>query len=258
MKKPYPLDGTSLQLFDDKGAPLAAGTLDVYIAGTTTRAVSYGDVDGEVEHTNPIILDESGFVPETGRIYLDEIRAYKIIVKNRNGGLVASYDNIFVGDQAAIDTGGGSGVPIPPSGGLVALNRVITTTNTVIELDPATTVPGAAPLLYNVPGKPNMFSIGVPGTDPVDEPGSIFISDFSIRVSSQNPAENAFIWFSLEATNLEGNILGTALDLPASTATSRVFLPAIPAYRYYQVRITRSAVLTAPVDIEINAVGITR
>jgi hypothetical protein len=46
--------------FDANGDPLAGGLLSVFLAGTSTNAVTYADVALLVPNTNPIVLDAAG------------------------------------------------------------------------------------------------------------------------------------------------------------------------------------------------------
>jgi hypothetical protein len=49
-----------LQFFDNNGNPLVGGQLFTYESGTVTPIVTYKDVDGNEENTNPIVLDFRG------------------------------------------------------------------------------------------------------------------------------------------------------------------------------------------------------
>ena len=48
------------QAFDNNGDPLAGGKIYTYSAGTTTPKATYTTAAGDVENTNPIILDSAG------------------------------------------------------------------------------------------------------------------------------------------------------------------------------------------------------
>lgn len=85
--------GVGAQLFDNNGDPLSGGKLYTYDAGTTTPAVSYTSSDGDVPHTNPIILDAAGRVPG-GEIWLSYDKLYKFVVQTSSNVQIAVYDNI--------------------------------------------------------------------------------------------------------------------------------------------------------------------
>ena len=51
--------GPAPQFFDANGKPLVGGKLFVYIAGTTTKAVTYSDFY-KTENTNPVVLNDLG------------------------------------------------------------------------------------------------------------------------------------------------------------------------------------------------------
>lgn len=85
--------GVGAQLFDNNGNPLSGGKLYTYEAGTTTPLTTYTSSTGVTPHTNPIILDSAGRVPD-GEIWLDYVRRYKFVVKTSADVLIATYDNI--------------------------------------------------------------------------------------------------------------------------------------------------------------------
>lgn len=72
------------------GAPLANGTVDVYLAGTMTRTPTYQDRALTVANANPVALDSNGEC----LIWLNPALAYKFVLKN--GGTVTQWtvDNI--------------------------------------------------------------------------------------------------------------------------------------------------------------------
>lgn len=85
--------GVGWQLFDDNGVPLSGGLLYTYEAGTTTPAATYTTYVGNVAHANPIVLDAAGRVP-SGEIWLTSTTIYKFVVRNSDGVLIATYDNL--------------------------------------------------------------------------------------------------------------------------------------------------------------------
>lgn len=105
-----PFIGVGGQLFDDNGTPLAGGTINTYLAGTTTNVATYTTSAGNIAHTNPIVLDAAGRVP-SGEIWLLFNTLYKFVVKDATGALIGTYDNIggtSVGANVLNFTGNGS------------------------------------------------------------------------------------------------------------------------------------------------------
>lgn len=83
------------QFLDANGQPLAGGLIDVYFAGTTTRATVYQDAALSVAHPNPVVLDAAGrvamFLP-TG--------SYKFVLRRSTGEIVwGPIDNVASVDQ---------------------------------------------------------------------------------------------------------------------------------------------------------------
>jgi hypothetical protein len=88
-----PVFGVAGQLFDNNGNPLAGGKIFTYAAGTTTPAATYTSSGGGIAHTNPIILDGAGRVPN-GEIWLTDGITYKFVVQDSANNLIGTYDNI--------------------------------------------------------------------------------------------------------------------------------------------------------------------
>lgn len=80
------------QQSDSNGAPLSGGTIETYQAGTSTPASTYTGADGSALHTNPIVLNSSGLPPAV--IWLDSTLTYKLIIKDSNGVVQRTIDNI--------------------------------------------------------------------------------------------------------------------------------------------------------------------
>lgn len=89
-----PVGGVAAQFFDNSGNVLTGGKLYTYLAGTTTPAVTYTTSAGNINHTNPIILDAAGRIAGSGEIWLTDGLSYKFILKDSNDVLIATYDNI--------------------------------------------------------------------------------------------------------------------------------------------------------------------
>lgn len=79
-----------MQFLDNSGNPLASGTVDTFIAGTTTPQASYTDATGAVLNANPIVLDSAG----RADIWLDVTLSYKFVVKNSGGTTIYTVDNV--------------------------------------------------------------------------------------------------------------------------------------------------------------------
>lgn len=69
---------------DDNGYPLAGGLLYTYAAGTTTPKATYTTAAGDVEKTNPIVLDTYG----RAIFFLDG--AYKFVLKDSAGSMISN------------------------------------------------------------------------------------------------------------------------------------------------------------------------
>ena len=95
-----PVGGVAAQFFDNDGNVLSGGKINTYFAGTTTPQATYTAATGNIQHSNPIILDAAGRVP-TGEIWLTDSIAYKFVIKDSASNLIGTYDNI---------TGNGSGI----------------------------------------------------------------------------------------------------------------------------------------------------
>lgn len=105
-----PFLGVGGQLFDNNGNPLAGGTINTYLAGTTTNTPTYTTSAGNIAHTNPIVLDAAGRIPN-GEIWLTFNISYKFVVKDSTGSLIGTFDNIggvSVGLNVQNYTGNGS------------------------------------------------------------------------------------------------------------------------------------------------------
>jgi hypothetical protein len=85
--------GVGAQFFDNNGVPLSGGKIYTYEAGTTTPLASYTSSSGSTAHTNPIILNSAGRVPNGGEIWI-QLRLYKFTLETSTGVLIATYDNV--------------------------------------------------------------------------------------------------------------------------------------------------------------------
>ena len=86
------------QFFDDDGNPLASGSIQVYLAGTTTPTPMYttNALNPSFVFANPAPLNSAGRL--AGPAYLDPAHSYKFILYDANSVQVgATYDNITPG-----------------------------------------------------------------------------------------------------------------------------------------------------------------
>jgi len=97
------LGGAAAQFFDNSGVILSGGKIYTYQAGTTTPQATYTTSAGNIAHTNPIILDSAGRVPNGGEIWLTDGSEYKFIIHNSNNVLIGTYDNITGNGNNAVD-----------------------------------------------------------------------------------------------------------------------------------------------------------
>lgn len=102
-----PVGGVAAQFFNNDGVPLSGGLIYTYQAGSSTLANTYTTNVGNIAHTNPVVLDSSGRVP-SGEIWLVATYAYKFVLKDSTGVLIATWDNIW-----GIGAAGGSQVITP-------------------------------------------------------------------------------------------------------------------------------------------------
>lgn len=153
-----PIGGAGAQFFTDTGAVLTGGKLYTYLAGTTTPQATYTTSLGVTAHTNPIVLDAAGRVPDSGEIWLDNV-SYKFVLKTSADVLIDSWDNISgIGASATLNyTGTGSQVAFAVNGSVrnVYINGVYQNQNTYSVANGTLTFSEAPPytslieILYN-------------------------------------------------------------------------------------------------------------
>ena len=85
--------GNGFQFFDNNGAPLNAGKIYTYQAGSSTPLTTYTDNAGLVANTNPIILGTAGRPPN--EIWLTDGLFYKFILKDSADVTIQTYDNLY-------------------------------------------------------------------------------------------------------------------------------------------------------------------
>ena len=94
------------QFSDNSGMPLAGGKIFTYEAGSNSvLQLTYTTVNGDIEQTNPVILDSSGRLPN--EMWLVDGFAYNMVLTLADGTTVLqSVDNVR------------GSMPVPPGGGL--------------------------------------------------------------------------------------------------------------------------------------------
>lgn len=90
-----PVAGAAAQFLDNSGNVLTGGKLYTYAAGTTTPQATYTSGAGVTFHSNPIILDAAGRVPNGGEIWLTDGLQYKFVLKDSNDVLIGTWDNLI-------------------------------------------------------------------------------------------------------------------------------------------------------------------
>jgi hypothetical protein len=90
-----PVAGAAAQFLDNSGNVLTGGKLYTYAAGTTTPQATYTSSTGITFHSNPIILDAAGRVPNGGEIWLTDGLQYKFVLKDSNDVLIGTWDNLI-------------------------------------------------------------------------------------------------------------------------------------------------------------------
>ena len=99
--------GNGFQFFDTNGAPLNAGKIYTYQAGSSTPLATYTDNAGLVANTNPIILGTDGRPPN--EVWLTDGYFYKFILKDSSDVTIQTYDNLY----GIIGTAPSPATPIP-------------------------------------------------------------------------------------------------------------------------------------------------
>ena len=79
---PLPLPPPRIQWIDANGHPLAGGTVQTLVVGTSTPKDTWVDPDKAAANTNPVILDAAG------RAIILGSADYRLIVRDADGNLV--------------------------------------------------------------------------------------------------------------------------------------------------------------------------
>lgn len=85
-----------IQFLDEDGHPLAYGTVETYIAGTTTPYTTMKDFKGTMNPTR-IVLDDDG----SCCMIIPEDQLIKLVIKTSEGRLFRTYDNVGSGGGGA-------------------------------------------------------------------------------------------------------------------------------------------------------------
>ncbi len=126
-------------IFEDNttGSPLAAGTIETYIAGTSTPAVTYTDAGGLTSVGTYVPLDANGRPNNGNGIWLGAGVNYKFIIKDSDGSTVQTVDNVspggFSGTSAYI-----TATADPTLTGSRVLSN--STTNTIVDAGAGSTI----------------------------------------------------------------------------------------------------------------------
>lgn len=89
------------QSVDSSGAPASGWKVYSYVANSATPLATYTTEAGDVEQSNPVVLNSLGF-PTTGQIWLTANTAYKLVLTNAADVVQKTEDNILgVPDIAA-------------------------------------------------------------------------------------------------------------------------------------------------------------
>lgn len=85
------------QYLDNSGKPLTGGSIETFIAGTTTPVLTFKDFNGG-RNPHKITLDENG----GATIILRQDTVYKFIIRDKNGDIFKTIDNIISSGNTTI------------------------------------------------------------------------------------------------------------------------------------------------------------
>lgn len=86
---------------DDDGQPLAGGLLYTYETGTTTPKTAY-KYSGGTAHSNPIVLDSRGEIPDDAGLYLDSDIPYRFRLERADATEVWTRDGVTPETDAGV------------------------------------------------------------------------------------------------------------------------------------------------------------
>lgn len=72
-------------IVDENGDPVSGALATFYLTGTNTLAPIYTTVAQDVQHSNPVVASDTGFLPP---IYLDPAITYRAVITDANGATV--------------------------------------------------------------------------------------------------------------------------------------------------------------------------
>ena len=116
------------QYLDQNGKPLTGGSIETYIAGTTTPVLTFKDFNGG-QNPHKITLDENG----GATIILRQDTVYKFIIRDKNGDIFKTIDNIISSGNTTIV--GGDDVKISGKEGEIVVDYFANTKEYSIKLD---------------------------------------------------------------------------------------------------------------------------
>jgi hypothetical protein len=91
------------QQVDANGAPLNGGTIEIFLAGSSTPVTTYSDQAGLVPNTNPLVLNTLGLSSQ-GAVWLTGGASYKYLIKNAAGVTQRTIDNVSGINDSAVTT----------------------------------------------------------------------------------------------------------------------------------------------------------
>jgi len=195
--------GNGFQFFDNNGAPLNAGKIYTYQAGSSTPLATYTSSSGLTANANPIILGTSGRPPND--IWLTEGFFYKFILKDSSDVTIQTYDNLY----GIIGATPPAATPIP-SGGIFLWSGSIGS------------IPAGYVLCNGSNGTPdlrNRFIVGAGSTYAVDATGGsanaiVVTHDHTVSVSGTAATTNITGFFYLGGGNKspDGTVFKTQTD----------------------------------------------
>ena len=107
------LNSPVLSFVDINGKPLVGGKLYTYLAGTSTPATTYRDIEGTDANENPIVLNGRGECV----CFLDCSKTYKVVLKDSHDVVIWAQDNVLPNNIAEL-----SRIVVDNSGAIDELN----------------------------------------------------------------------------------------------------------------------------------------
>lgn len=133
---------------DSSGSPLATGTVDFYLSGTTTRETVYSDMELETPHANPATLDDGG------RLKAYSSASLRLVFTSSAGTAIGTYDDATGGvtyaDDVLLVTPGAADTYTSPhvDGALTAVNTSLSNAGSVDAKYMTTRTGGVARNVY--------------------------------------------------------------------------------------------------------------